>query len=307
VVCLERADEVQREREPQRLLQVEAITEQVTRFAGAKGKGDNAGLMKVKQTLPNLTEDYMKDLKADEKDGLSSDVVKMWKDAALDVARDALEYLNHFGEGDPASRPDDALGPLRKAIGKVAALTEVQEPDEERMRDLARKLGTAKKKIMAMDRSLVVDQPASLATEAHELASEAGEAIRASRKTIKAALRRMGAASDISEASGPTGAPRPPPARPALGILAAAWAPRGQPATLAWPPQSMPTTTTWPPPELPPRPRTVGAGDELAALMQGLMGAQANDSGWPRSAGNMWSILGSARNGGLTGRRTTGT
>jgi hypothetical protein len=30
---------------------------------------------------------------------------------------------------------------------------------------------------------------------------------------------------DISEASGPTGAPRPPPARPALGSLAAAWAP----------------------------------------------------------------------------------
>jgi hypothetical protein len=137
-----------------------------------------------------------------------------------------LEYLNHFGE-DPASRPDDVLGPLRKAIGKVAALTEavtkgVQEPDEEGLRDLARKLGTVKKEIMAMNRSLVVGQPASLATEAHELASEAREAVRASRETIKAALRGMGAASDISEASGPTGAPHPPPARPALGSLAAA-------------------------------------------------------------------------------------
>jgi hypothetical protein len=167
----------------------------------------------------------------------------------------------------------------------VAALTEavakgVQEPDEEGLRDLARKLGTAKKEIMAMNRSLVVGQPASLATEANALASEAGEAIRASQETIKAALRGKGAASDISEASGPTGAPHPPPARPALGILATAWAPRGQPATPVWPPQSTPTTTTWPPPEMPPRPRTGGAGDELAALMQGLMGAQANDSGW---------------------------
>jgi methyl-accepting chemotaxis protein len=178
--------------------------------------------MRVKKTLPNLMADYMKDLEADEKDRLSSDIVETWKEAALDLARDALEYLNNFSEGDPASRPDDALGPLRKAIGKVAALKEavtkgVQEPDEEGLRDLARKLGAVKKEIMAMNRSLVVGQSASLATEAHELASEAGEAIRASRETIKAALQGMGAASDISEASGPTGVPRPPPARPAWG------------------------------------------------------------------------------------------
>jgi hypothetical protein len=198
---------------------------------------------------------YMKDLEADEKDGLSPDVVEMWKEGALDVVRDALEDLKHFNEGDPASRPDDALGPLRKAVGGVAMLAEtvakeVQEPDEERLRDLARKLGAAKKEIMAMDRSLVVGQPANLTTEAHEIASEAGEAIKASRETIKAALRGMGAASDISEASGPAGAPCPPPARPALGSLAAAWAPRGQPINPAWPPQSTPTTTTWPPPRV---------------------------------------------------------
>ncbi len=77
MACLERSNEVQREREPQRLLQVEAMTEQVTRYASAKEKGDNAGLMKVKQTLPNLVENYMKDLEADEKDGVSLDVVEM--------------------------------------------------------------------------------------------------------------------------------------------------------------------------------------------------------------------------------------
>jgi hypothetical protein len=78
---------------------------------------------------------------------------------------------------NPASGPDDALGPLRKAIGKIASLTEavtmgVQEPDKEELRDLARKLGAAKKDIMTMSRGLVVNQSASLATEAHELASE---------------------------------------------------------------------------------------------------------------------------------------
>jgi hypothetical protein len=40
-----------------------------------------------------------------------------------------------------------------------------------------------------------------------------------------------------------------------------------------------------PPPEMPRRPRTGEAGDELATLMQGLMGAQANDSGWPTFSG----------------------
>jgi hypothetical protein len=112
---------------------------------------------------------------------------------------------------------------------------------------------------MGISRSLVVGQSASLATEAHELASEAGEAIWASREMIKATLRGLGAASDISEANGPTGVPRPPPTRPALGSLAAAWAPRGRPATPAWPPQSTPATTTWPPLEMPPRPATGGS------------------------------------------------
>ncbi len=89
---------------------------------------------------------------------------------------------------------------LTEAVAK-----EAQEPAEERLRDLTRKLGAAKKEIMAMNRSLMVGQPGSLATEAHELASEAGEAIKASRETIKAALRGMGSASDISEPVAPPG------------------------------------------------------------------------------------------------------
>jgi hypothetical protein len=42
-----------------------------------------------------------------------------------------------------------------------------------------------------------------VATEATRLASEACDAIKVSRESIRAALREMGAASDISEASGP--------------------------------------------------------------------------------------------------------
>ncbi len=265
-------------------MQIEAMREQVSKCANAEEKGNNVDLMRVKQALPALLTKY---LETDEKDGLSSDVVETWKQAALDLTKDTLEYVSHIGR-DLASKPDDALGPLRKAIGKIASLAEavtkgVQEPDEEELRGLARKLGAAKKEIMALNRGLVVGQPATIATEANELTSEAGEAIKTSRETIKVALRGMGAASDKSEISGPAGAPRLPPARPVMGSLAPpAWAPRGQPTVPAWLPQSTPATSAWPPPpDMPPRPTLGGAGDELSVLMQGLMGAQANDSGWP--------------------------
>jgi hypothetical protein len=57
---------------------------------------------------------------------------------------------------------------------------------------------------MALSRSLMVGQVASIVIEATRLASEAGEAIKSSWEMIRAALRGLVAASDISEASGPT-------------------------------------------------------------------------------------------------------
>jgi hypothetical protein len=266
-------------------MQIEAMREQVSKCATAKEKGNMADLMRVKQALPSLLAKYLRDLETDEKDGLSSDIVETWKQAALDLTGDVLKYVGQLGV-NPASGPDDTLGPLRRAIGKIASLAEavtrgVQEPDEDELRDLVRKLGAAKKEIMSMSRDLVVNQPATVATEAHELPSEAGEAIRASRETIKAALRGMGAASDFSEISCLAGVPHPPPGRPTMGNLAPpAWPPRGQPAVPTWPPQYTPATSVWPL-DMPPRPTPGRAGDKLAILMQGLMGAQANDSGWP--------------------------
>jgi hypothetical protein len=251
---------VVRERETERLTQVEAMREQVTRFTGATAKGDNAGLMRVKLALGDIMEKFMKDVDKDEEDGLAPDMVETWKGQAYAVVKEAAEFFEHFGEGGPASKPEDSLGPLRRAIGVATHLAEVvtkevQDPSEERLRDLARKLGAAKKEIMTMNRSLMVGQSATLAMQAHELASEAGEAIKASREMIKAALRGLGAASDISEVSSPTRALRPPPTRPVLGNLNTGWASGGQSAASVWPPQSTPATTTWPPPELAPRPR----------------------------------------------------
>jgi hypothetical protein len=273
------SNEIEKEKEPERLIQLEGLRAQVSMYAVAKDKGNMADLMRVKQALPPLLQKYLEDLEADGKKGLSPDTIEKWKQAALDLTGEAIKHVSQIGT-DRGSAPEGALGPLRRAIRKVSMLGEavtkgIQEPDEEELRDLAKRLGAVKKELMAMGRDLVVNQPADTATEAHELVSEAGEAIKASRETIKAALRRMGAASDISEISSLVVPPRLPPARPSMGIL----------APPVWPPQSTPAVSIWPPQDMPPRSTPMGTGDELANLMRGLMGAQANDNGWPTFSG----------------------
>jgi hypothetical protein len=180
------------------------------------------------------------------------------------VVKEALAFFEHFSGENPAPKPEDSLAPLRKAIETATHLAEtvakeIQDPSEEKLRDLARKLGTARKIVMALSRSLMVGQAANIATEANRLA---GEAIKSSQETIKAALRGPGAASDISEVSGPTRLLRPPPlpTRPVLGDLNAEWATGSRPAASGWPPYCTPATTTWPPPEFAPRPRMGGGG-----------------------------------------------
>jgi hypothetical protein len=97
--------------------------EQVSRCAVAKEKGNMADLMKVKQALPPLLLKYLEDLEADEKEGLSPDVVEKWKQAAQDLTEDVMKYVGQLGT-NPASAPEGVLGPLRRAIGKIAALSE---------------------------------------------------------------------------------------------------------------------------------------------------------------------------------------
>jgi hypothetical protein len=178
----------------------------------------------------------------------------------------------------------------------VAALSEavtrgVQEPNEEELRDLARRLGAVKKELMAMGRDLMVNQPAATTSEAHELIGEAEEAIKANQKTIKAALRGLGVASDISETSSLGVPARLLPGRPIMGNLAAP----------AWPPQGRP------PQGVPPGSASGGARGELTNLMRGLMGAQANDNGWPTFSGKYAEYPCSGRNGGPTGKRIMDT
>jgi hypothetical protein len=143
VALQEMSNEVEKEKEPERLLQMEGLQAQVIKYAIAMIQGKMADLMRVKQALPPLLQKYLEDLEADEREGLSSDIVEKWRQDALDLTQDAMKYVSKLGTAE-GSAPEGVLGPLRRAIGKVATLFEavtkgVQEPDEEELHDLARR------------------------------------------------------------------------------------------------------------------------------------------------------------------------
>jgi hypothetical protein len=74
----ELSNDVIKEREPERLAQVEAIREHATRFNGARASGDNAALTSVKPVLLGLVEKFMADMNRDKEDGLDPNTARTW-------------------------------------------------------------------------------------------------------------------------------------------------------------------------------------------------------------------------------------
>jgi hypothetical protein len=144
----ELSNDMIREREPERLAQVEAIREQVTRFNGAQAGGDNAALTGIKPTLRGLVDKYMAGVDKDEEDGLAPDTARMWKDQVYQIVIEALLFLDGLNEdgstppapADPSDpKPVDGLAHLRLVIGIVTYTTEavakeIQDPDEAALR-----------------------------------------------------------------------------------------------------------------------------------------------------------------------------
>jgi hypothetical protein len=251
--------------------------------------------MRVNESLPVQLRKYLEDIKADKEGGLSSVTTQKWRMSALDLMNDVMEYLERLGR-DVGSAPEGVLGPFRRALGKVATFSEavtrgVQEPDEEELRDLARRLGAVKRELMTMGRDLMVNQPAATASEAHELVSEAGEAIKANQRTIKAALRGLGVASDISELAVCV-CPR---VCPREGLLWGTWRPLLGPRRVG-PHRACP----------PGRPKW-GQGVNWQILCEDSWGPRPTTADGLCSAGSMRNIPASGRNGGPTGIRIMGT
>jgi hypothetical protein len=288
VVLRELSVDLEKERESERLTRLKAIETEVGKLKEAGKRGEMAGLMRGSDTLTSQLREYLKGIEADEEDGVSSDTTGKWKKAAEDLTDNILEELKGMGR-DVGSEEEDALGPLRRAMGRIASLNEAVNlakaaPEEGQLRDLGRKLGMAKKELMVLGRDLVMNQVPTLAAETHDLAGKAEDAIRAGQMVVKAALRGLGVAYDISEA-GSLDLP-PPPQRPAMGGLIIQFA--LQPARPVGGPFKG-RAVRWP------------------ILFDAWQGPKPMIAGDRYSMESTWSILSSGRSCGPTGRLTTDT
>jgi hypothetical protein len=174
--------------------------------------------------------EFMAAVDQDKEDGLDPDTARLWKEQVQGIVTLANIGAPAAGtsgvEPEPAPRggATDCLAPLRNAIDQArytadAVTRELTDPEETVLRGFGKQLGSSKKEIMTLSKNLAVGQPASVATEATRIASEACDAIKMSRESIRAALREMGVASDISEASRPVRSQPMLSERPLMGRL----------------------------------------------------------------------------------------
>jgi hypothetical protein len=145
----ELSNDLEKDKERERLVQLKAMEEEVGKFKVAGGQCDMASLMRIKAALSAQLKKYLEDMEADKEGGVSSDVTGKWKKVAMDLMKNAMEYLNGIGR-DVGTEGMDALGPLRRVLGRVASLGKavtlgVSEPEEGGLRDLAKRLGAVKK------------------------------------------------------------------------------------------------------------------------------------------------------------------
>jgi hypothetical protein len=225
-----RSDAITAEKEPERLKQLEAIREQATMIHGSRLNGDKGTEESLVRSMRNSVIKFMAAVDQDMLDGLDPDTARLWKEqvqgivAVADIGTVAVGASGVEPQPAPRAGAADCLAPLRDAIDQArytmeAVARELTNPEETVLRGFGKQLGSSKKEIMDLSKNLAVGQPSGIAAEATRLVSEAGDVIKASRESIRAALREMGTASDISEASGSV---RPPPAasgRPAMGRL----------------------------------------------------------------------------------------
>jgi hypothetical protein len=189
------------------LKQIETIREQATMLHGSRLNRDKLTEESVAKAMREAVIEYMAAVDQDKADGLDPDTARQWRERAQEIVTLANLDMPAAGtredEPVPAQQGEaaDCLAPLKDAIDRArytadAANRELNEPEETVLRGLGKQLGSARKEIMTLSKSLAVGQLASVATEATRLADEACENIRVSRELIRAALRDMGAASD---------------------------------------------------------------------------------------------------------------
>jgi hypothetical protein len=121
----DQSDEVIKQKEPERLLQVEAIREHATMFHASRLNGDKLSEESVKKSMLRLVDEYMAAVDKDKDSGLDPDTARMWKEQVHEIATQAKldqpsESVGRSKSGPVAhSGAADRLTPLKSIIDKA--------------------------------------------------------------------------------------------------------------------------------------------------------------------------------------------
>jgi hypothetical protein len=154
VVLRELSGDLEKERESERMTQLKPREIEVGKLKEASKQRAMAGLTRGRDALTTQLKEFLKGIEANEGDGVSFDTTGKWKKAATYLTGNILAELKGMGR-NVGSEKENALGPLRRAMGRIASLNEAvvlakAAPEEGRLRDLGRKLGVAKKELVML-------------------------------------------------------------------------------------------------------------------------------------------------------------
>ncbi len=134
------SNEVIKQREPERLLQVEAIMGRVTMLQGARLSRNRNGEESFRDAALKLVKEFMEAMDKDKEEGLDPDTARLWKDQVHEIAAQAKFDQSPEGDGEDAAGPSatagtDHLAPLKSIIEQAtytmeAATKEIQDPNE---------------------------------------------------------------------------------------------------------------------------------------------------------------------------------
>jgi hypothetical protein len=134
------SDEVIKQREPERLLQLEAIREHATMLHASQLNGDRLREESVKKAMRKLVDEYMAAVDQDKDEGLDPDTARMWKEQVHEIAAKAKLNQPVASSGGSKSGPvvhsgaTDRLAPLKSTIEQAtyimqAVTRETPDPD----------------------------------------------------------------------------------------------------------------------------------------------------------------------------------
>jgi hypothetical protein len=171
------SDVIIKEKEPERLKQLEAIRGQATMLHGSRLNRDKITEESVVRTMRDAVIEFMAAVDQDKEDGLDSDTARFWREQVQEIVTLANLDMPAAGTGGDELEPapqdgvTNCLAPLKNAIDQArytadAVTRELTDPEETVLRGFGKQLGSSEKEIMALSKSLAVGQPASVATEA---------------------------------------------------------------------------------------------------------------------------------------------